>query len=117
MESFYSLRDFLLLTFMGRSVHQIGYSEHFVKRYDKAKELWEKYGDNPPSGKIRMLQRGFGGGEGCIRTLVGTYEKDPREFLLTDDNGHNYISLRDFWWLDFEPIEKGEEDKPWWKNR
>jgi len=110
MKKFHTLRQFLLLQDeTNRSIHRTFYdAEDVIRRYDKAKESWNKYGDNPPFGsKVSTLQAGCGGGEGegVLRTLAGIYPDDKRFFQLSRKDSSSII-WREFWWTAFEVVEE-----------
>jgi hypothetical protein len=126
LSEFISLREFLLFTedYGGhRSIHRnsmldqslYSHAQDLVLRYDIAKASFEKYGESPPLGsKVETLYPGFGGGPGCVRTLKGVFEDDPRFFLLTNESkdywgeskDEHYLLDRDHWWALVRVVEE-----------
>jgi len=121
-KEFISLREYLLLCEPWdnppyRSIHKNESLDHscfdmaqdLVKRYDLAKLLYEKYGDEGPpiNSFVMTLHSGHGGRVGCKRKFIGTNPEDDRLFLLEDVNDpHNQRSLVDkvHWWNEICPV-------------
>ena len=140
MESFPSLREFLMLRDPYDREPKRSFISHFqldgfhdpagyVAYYDIAKASWERYGDEgPPFGtKVITLMPGHGGGTGSIRTLKGVDASDERFFALSfmekDPHGilpdRERISLaeRVCWWAIFEVYDPGKHTWRWDPHR